>query len=126
MSGVRLPTACLKGTIHYTEGFLNELALLIDNAYDFLVELTIDTVCFHLADCFLKTTDRQKPGLTMKLVFNSYTLYKDPGSGSAIKTMLAEEITKAINNHEKINGRFRDRVIVHLNFAEEFSFSSYF
>ncbi|BBE29325.1 E4-ORFD [Bat mastadenovirus] len=126
MAGTQLPSACLKGTIHYTEDFMQELEPLVENVEEFLVELTMDTVCFHLADCLLKHTDRHKPGLTLKLIFYSPSLYTNPDLGLHYKQMLGIEIKRAINDHPKIKHRFIDREVVHLNLTQAFSFSSYF
>ncbi|APC26080.1 E4 ORF D [Bat mastadenovirus G] len=115
---------CIRGTVTFFEDFVRQVSSYVEDPYAFLFDMMFDVTGFHFEQVMLKTTDRDKPGITFKFVFHS-PLAEDRASAlSKYKTLLISELYAALQADENLKFDFGDRELFSVQISETFSFCS--
>ncbi|APD29227.1 E4 ORF D [Canine mastadenovirus A] len=124
MAHHRLPRVSLKGTVHYEEDFVRQLGTMLESPADFLFNTTDDVTAEMFSESLVKAIDKNKPGLTFKVVCHSQLVSEHVDAVTYFKRSLAQAISEAVNNHSNVNNAFLGRNIVSVSLLEMFSYVS--
>ncbi|AAB38736.1 E4 ORFD [Canine mastadenovirus A] len=124
MAHHRLPRVCVKGIIHFEEDFVRELGSMLESPMEFLFDTIDDVTASIFCESMFKAVDKNKPGITFKVVFYSQLGFEYDDALAHFKGTLIKEISDVVNNHPNVNNAFRGREIVTVSLLEVFSFCS--
>ncbi|BBE29355.1 E4-ORFD [Bat mastadenovirus A] len=117
-------TPCVRGTLTFFEDFVRQITSYVDDPHSFLFELLSDVTGFHFDNVFIKSTARDKPGITFKFVFHNSEPVDRDSALSRIKVLLVSELYAALQADEHLKFDFGGKDLFSVSMSETYSFCS--